>query len=376
MRELDAERRAVRDMCREAAAELRTRGAAVDANPLELADHLDVPVLRMARLASTPKAYRGSSTAAGVTPSEGCLSRAVASLELSRGDAGLVVGNTGPALAGLVVEALGSDAQREVFYRALEDGRTWSFCAVSEPRHGSDATALETGLLPDPDGGGHRLHGSKRYITNGSRGAVGVVLARTGPSPLSIRAVLVRCPAPGFTARPLDMVGLRAAEFSELSLDGMRVAPEMLLGGHLRASRRGVWGLSRAFNQTRLQVAAMALGVAFAAYDYAREHRPGHEGHELLGERLDAARSLLYDAAAEADHAPDALRAPSMAKLHATDLAVRTVRRVADVLGPGSLLTHPLLEKWSRDVCAFEFMDGTSNILRLHIAATAAPAGV
>jgi alkylation response protein AidB-like acyl-CoA dehydrogenase len=77
---------------------------------------------------------------------------------------------------------------------------------------------------------------------------------------------------------------------------------------------------------------------------------------------------MLYDAAAEVDHCPDDRRPASIAKLHNTALAIRTTRWAAKALGPGSMLEHPLLEKWSRDVYAFEFMDGTSNILRLHTA--------
>jgi alkylation response protein AidB-like acyl-CoA dehydrogenase len=146
-----------------------------------------------------------------------------------------------------------------------------------------------------------------------------------------------------------------------------------VLGSHLPASRRGLWGASRTFNVVRLQIAAIALGAAFAAVDYVREQRPRWAGHELVSARLEAARALLYDAAAEIDRAPDDRRPPSVAKLHTTDLAVRTTRWAAASLGPGSLLEHPLLEKWSRDVQAFEFMDGTSNILRLHTAPNVAP---
>jgi alkylation response protein AidB-like acyl-CoA dehydrogenase len=87
----------------------------------------------------------------------------------------------------------------------------------------------------------------------------------------------------------------------------------------------------------------------------------------VVSARLDAATALLYESAAAVDLQPDAVRPPSTAKLHATDLAVRTTHWAARALGPGALLEHPLLEKWSRDVHAFEFMDGTSNIQRLHI---------
>jgi alkylation response protein AidB-like acyl-CoA dehydrogenase len=199
------------------------------------------------------------------------------------------------------------------------------------------------------------------------------VFARTGPTALSIRAVLLRCPTPGYSGRALDMIGLRGARIGELSFDAVHVPRDQVLGNHLPTSQRGIWGAGRAFNAMRVQIAAQALGLAFAVRDYVCEQRPGWSGHELVSARLEAARALLYDVAVAVDHAPNDPRPPSIAKLHTTDLAVQLTRWGEYALGPGSLLEHPLLEKWCRDVCAFEFMDGTGNILRLNIAPNAAP---
>lgn len=369
MTELDPALRELRAACREAAADLRGRALAVDADPADMERHLDSPALAMIRGATTPKRFRryDAASAADGYATESCLARVVATVEVARGDAGLLVANPGPALAGTVVDALGSEAQQELFYETIADGRTWTFFAMTEPARGSDATAIEARFDADPDDG-YRLHAHKRYISNGSRGGIGVVFGRTGASPLTIRAALVRCPVEGFTGQPLDMMGLRGARISELFFDGVHVPREMLLGSHLPVSRRGIWGASRVFNAMRVQIAAMAVGVAFAACDYVREQRPGWSGHELVSARLAAARAVLYDAAAAVDHSPDDRRPPSIAKLHGTDLAVRVTRWAAAALGPASLLHHPLLEKWCRDVHAFEFMDGTSNIQRLHIA--------
>jgi alkylation response protein AidB-like acyl-CoA dehydrogenase len=374
--ELEPHLRRLRDMCREAGADLRAHALSVDSDPADMERHLDSPTLALVRAAATPKQFRGTDLDdAGYPYNDSCLSRVVAGVEMARGDAGVLVANTGPALAGVAVDALGSDEQQELFYRTIADGRTWTFFAMTEPEHGSDATALRSRLVPDPQGDGYLLHGAKRYVSNACRAGIGVVFARTGDSPLSIRGALVNCPAPGFEAAPLEMVGLRGARISEISLDAVPIPRSRLLGSHLPASRRGLWGASRAFNNMRVQIAALALGVAFAARDYVLEQRPGWSGHELASARLDAALALVYRAAAEIDLAPDARQPPSVAKLHATDTAVRTTRWAAAALGPGSLLEHPLLEKWSRDVHAFEFMDGTSNILRLHIAQNGALPG-
>ncbi len=352
-----------------AAADLRSRALAVDRDPDDLEQHVNGVGMRMVREATTPPRYR---TASELTPPQGygpdtCRARVVATVELARGDAALLTASPGPSLAGVVVDALASEAQQDEFYGAIADGHGWTFFAMTEPDLGSDATTLRSSLERDPDGG-YRLHGVKRYISNGTRGRVGVVFARTGPSPLSIRAVLVRCPADGCERRALDMVGLRGARISELEFAGVHVPDEAVLGAHLRTSQRGLWGAMRTFNHMRVHIGAMAVGTAIALAEYVDEHRPGLAGTEVFSARLAAARRVLYDAADSVDHRPQDPGPPSLAKLNGTVLAVQVARWAGTALGPAALLEHPLLEKWTRDVPAFEFMDGTSNIQRLQVA--------
>lgn len=369
---MDTELRLLRDLCREHAEDLRSRALAVDTAPDDLAAHLASPTLAMLRNASTPARFRTEPAPPGAAAyPERCLARVVANLELARGDAAVLSANTGPSLAGLAVDALGSDAQQETFYRTIADGGAWTFFAMTEPDRGSDATAMTTRLVRAD--GTQRLHGVKRYIANAARGTIGVVFARTGGTALSIRAVLLDSPAPEISRRALPMLGLRGARFGELTFDGVPVPEDRVLGAHLPASRRGMWGAARVFNVMRMQIGAQALGLAFAVRDYVRARRPGSPGLELVSAQLYAARELLYTAAGQVDATPDDRRPPSLAKLHTTELAVRVTRWAEAALGSGSLLEHPLLDKWCRDACAFEFMDGTGNVLRLQIAPSAAP---
>lgn len=375
MRELSQRLRELRELSRELAVELRRDALAVDADPFDTARLRDSATLELLRLVGTPKAFRaGEIPACAEEFTESCLGRVVANVELAAGDASVMNACAAPSLAGLTVEALGDDKQQDLFYRDLAENRSWTFFGMTEPEHGSDATAMETRLDPDPDSGsGYRLNGAKRYVANAERGTIGVVFARIGPTPLSIRAVMLRHPTPGFTGTSLDMMGLRGARIGQMTFDAVPVPRDMVLGRHLPASRRGMWGAVRAFNIIRLQIGAQALGVAIGIRDYVCAQRPDWTGHELMSARLAAAQELLYDNAIEIDRFPDHRRAPSIAKLHATNLAIEATRWAESALGPGSLLEHPLLEKWCRDVCAFEFMDGTSNILRLTIAPDAAP---
>ncbi|SFC88331.1 acyl-CoA dehydrogenase family protein [Streptomyces aidingensis] len=365
----DSRVRAVRDRAREAAGDLRARALSIDTDPRTMAPHLDSEVYAAIRHGETPEEYRwGPEPPGAVLPDRhSCLQNVVGMCELARGDVGALLACPAPGLAGTFVEFLGSEEQKKRFYERVADGRTWTFFAMTEPGRGSDATAMESRLVRDGQGG-WLLHGTKRYIGNGARGGIGVVFARTRRSALSVRAALVELPVPGWRAEPLDMVGLRGAALSEIRLDAVPVPGHMLLGEHLPATRRGIWGAVRTFNTMRLRVAAAAVGTALAMAAYVREHRPGAPGARRAVARAEAARSLVYEAAARIDRDPDRGYLSCAAKLGATRMAVETAHWAAAALGPAGLLDHPLLEKWTRDVCAFEFMEGTGNIQRLHVA--------
>jgi alkylation response protein AidB-like acyl-CoA dehydrogenase len=357
--ELNAEAHRVWVRARELAVDLRARALAVDAAPDSLDEHLDSPALQAIGQLD-PIALGTFGTVATL-------------IELARGDAGMVLAAPGPALAGVLTRLIGDEAQNERLDAAMAGGRAWGFLAVTEPTVGSDAGRLRTELRPD-GAGGYLLHGTKRFIGNGYRGAAGVVLARTGAGPLSLRAVLVDRSGIPWQARPLDMIGLRGAQISELTFTGHPVRPEDLLGNHLKSLRRGMWGLTQAFNTVRVQVAAMAVGTARAVHDYVSAERrqwtvPARGELDAAADRIESVRHLVLRAARDVDaDRHDGYRA-AMSKLLAVRVARHVCGRLPRLLGPGALLEHPLLEKWWRDVAAFEFMEGTSDIQRLQVAA-------
>ncbi|TCK22298.1 acyl-CoA dehydrogenase family protein [Pseudonocardia endophytica] len=369
----------LREQCREVALTLRARALAVDADPGDHEPTLELlrgpsSTARILRSVSTPERFRTEELPDGAAVlTRRCLARVVANLELARGDAGVLQSIPGPSLAGLAVDALGDDTQQEEFYRVAAEPGTWTFFGMTEPDHGSDATAIGSTLTVDDDGG-YRLNGAKRYVGNAARGTIGVVFARTGPSPLNLRATLLRRPADGFDGEALEMLGMRGARIGEMRFDDVHVPRASVLGHHLPASRRGIWGAGEAFNTMRLQLAAQAVGVATAVVDEVRALRPGWSGHEVVTAELAAARELVFDAAGILDEGRDRRQWPAVAKLHAVNLAVRLGAWAEAAVGPGGLLEHPLLEKWCRDLRAYEFMDGTTNVLRLATAAELARA--
>jgi alkylation response protein AidB-like acyl-CoA dehydrogenase len=268
----------------------------------------------------------------------------------------------------VVVDLLADDAQRDRCRSALADARSWAFCAITEPQGGSDVLGLRTQLRRTPEG--LRLSGSKMYVGNASRSRLGVVLARTGPSPLHIRAVVVPADAPGVRGSALPMAGLRGARIGRLTFTDVPVRDEDVLGSHLPPSRRGLWGAIRAFASVRVQVGAMAVATAAAVCDYLAEQGTARADAELATyrARIEAAESLLLRAAAAVDRDEGRGQLSALAKVTATRLAMDVTTRLPARLGRGALLDHPLLEKWRRDAAGFEFMEGTTAMQLLHVA--------
>ncbi|GAB3892859.1 acyl-CoA dehydrogenase family protein [Kibdelosporangium lantanae] len=367
MIELDDHAKALRDHGADLATDLREHAMLVDTDPYDMKPHLDLPAYELIRYFQTPPEFSDGPVRIGRFTYEprSVLQQVVLTLELAYGDAGMALACPSPSLAGVLVDHLGDDTQREWFHRSAVD--SWTFFAVTEPGRGSDATALETRLDKETSNV-YRLTGAKRYIGNGERGSLGVVLARTGPGPLSVRAALVQADRPGFHGSNLDMIGLRGACLGEITLDDVEVPAEMLLGRQLPATRRGMWGAIRVFNIMRANVAALAVGTGLALVDLVRAERADAPGSAELAVRLEACRRLVYAAGAAVDHDRDAGTPSSTAKIAATALAREASRWAVRSLGAAALVEIPLLEKWTRDVCAFEFMEGTSDIQRQHVA--------
>lgn len=368
----------LRAVVRELARPLREISLTVDRDPAQL-PRLVRETLPWRQLAGLPAACRPAPLRVdgrSVT-GESCSEQTVIWEELARADAGVALGLPGPVMSGRVVAELADTAQRERYYDLLAGPEpVWTFFGMTEPAHGSDPASMRTTLTEDPDSpdGGLRLTGTKRFIGNGARAAIGVLFARRRAGPLGLTAVLLETSRPGFAAVPLDTLGVRGLELSELRLSGVPVAEDDVLGQHLSATRRGMWAAVRTFNRFRPVVAALALGVAQAAHEYAEEHLSatpdasrGYRAHGF-GDQLAGVRAMVRAAALAADHDPGAGTAASAAKLRATRLAEELTVAAARALGPGGRWEHPLLDKWVRDARAFEFMEGTSNVQRLGIA--------
>ncbi|WDO09729.1 acyl-CoA dehydrogenase [Streptomyces murinus] len=285
------------------------------------------------------------------------------------GDAAALLSAPGSLTAGMLVAALGDDEQQSAFFGRLHERPTWTFLAMTEPGGGSDATRLDTTLAPA--GSSFVLNGEKRYVGNAHRAETGVVTARTRPGPLGIRCVLVDTRAPGFSAAPIPTLGMRGA-LGAMRFTDLAVPEEALLGRHLPATRRGMWGWLHAFNPLRCVAAALGVGLARATHLYVAAQLAGQaaarrRGLAELEARIAGVRSLTMAAARAVDADPGNAHLPAAAKTAAAGLAVGATTTALRLLGPGARLEHPLLDRWARDAHGIEHMEGTSHIQRMAV---------
>jgi alkylation response protein AidB-like acyl-CoA dehydrogenase len=361
---------ALRGEARALAEDVRAIAFALERDPDALRRRPDLPAVATMATFGIPPEHNPAPLTSGPHRFYGdrSIELAIMMEEIAASDVAAVFALPGPALSGIPILDLGSRRQRERYYGQLVAEPTCTFFALTEPARGSNAGELETSLAPDGDG--LSLRGVKRYVSNGARARLGVVLARRHAGPLGIVAVLVDTSAPGFRARALPTVGLRGAQLTELTFDGMRVGADDVLGAHLPATRRGMLAVVRMFNRSRPMVAAMGVGLARAGLDYVHEHRPQLRGSQraaldALGRRLAAVRSLVHRAAAAVDRDPADGYLASAAKARAAAVAQDATRVAPTLLGPGARLQHPVLDKLARDAMGFEFMEGTTNLQKL-----------
>ncbi|WP_055699691.1 acyl-CoA dehydrogenase family protein [Streptomyces silaceus] len=374
MIELDRHHRLLQEQAREWWAQVRPHALDVDRDPTLPTRLLHLPGLDVLATAQIPPEYNPDP----LTVSGRCfhlmtaLERVVYYEEAAWGDLATALAAPGAPMAGVLVDTLGDRAQKEWFYGRLLAEPTWTFFALTEPDHGSDAAAMTTSLTRADEDGPWRLDGAKKYVGNAVRGRLGVVFARTGKGPLGVNAVLVEAGQPGLDARPVDTLGLRGAQLGALTLESVDIAPERMLGRHLSPTRRGMAGWLRTFNLLRPVVASMGVGLARAALEYVRTRRdsPTHAEQlrlDALERRVEGVRRLTRRAAAAADADITAGQLACMAKLRAARLAEDVTVAALEFFGPGARLDHPLLEKLARDARGIEFMEGTENIQRMSV---------
>jgi alkylation response protein AidB-like acyl-CoA dehydrogenase len=298
--------------------------------------------------------------------------------ELGRADSnvrGIVSVSNG--LYGKSVARWGTAEQRARLLPGLASGEALGCYALTEPGAGSDPGALET--RAERDGGEWVLSGQKIFITLGSWAANALVFARTGePGPRGITCFVVPTGTPGFEARPIKgKLGLRAQDTSELFLDGVRVPGENVLG----ELGGGFKVAMSALDHGRISLAAGCVGIAQACLDasiaYTKERRQFGRpvaSFQLVQEFLadiavetEAARLLVWRAAATADRGERHTVEASYAKYFASEVAVRAANAAVQAHGGYGYVDEYPVGKYLRDARVTTLYEGTSQIQKLLI---------
>lgn len=318
-----------------------------------------------------PEAYGG----AGLDT----LAYAIVVEEISRADGSLgltVASHNG--LGTSHIATFGDDAQKQKYLPKLASGEWLGAWALTEPGSGSDSA----GLLTRADKHGNRwlLNGTKIFVTQGSVGGVCVVLASSDPSlkHRGITAFAIDRGTPGANAsRKLEKLGMRSSDTVELSLVDVDVDDGQRVG----AIGAGFSDAMQVLDKGRISIGALALGLGegalAAAINYAKERRAF--GHVIADYQaiqwmiadsrteLDAARLLLWRAAALADRGHAFGREAAMAKLFASEAAQRACDRALQIHGGYGYTREFPVERHLRDVRLCRIGEGTSEIQRLVI---------
>src|SRR6266516_2599699 len=300
--------------------------------------------------------------------------------ELCRGDAS--VGITMWAHNSLCtnhIAGFGSEAQKRTYLPRLASGEVLGAWGLTEPGAGSDAAALQT--RAELRGGEWILNGSKAFITNASVGGIAVVIARTDPGKGSrgISAFVLEKGLPGFSAgKPYRKLGLHASDTAELIFEDARVPAANLLGER----GMGFVHAMQVLEGGRIAMAAMAVGIAQAAIDHSVTYMKQRTafGQTLaefnglqgmiadLGTDVEAARLLTLRAAALKDAGKPARTAASMAKVFASEVAMKAATKALQIHGGAGYITEFPIERIFRDAKLTEIGEGTSENQRMVIA--------
>ncbi|MFD4640672.1 acyl-CoA dehydrogenase family protein [Lentzea sp. NPDC058436] len=296
--------------------------------------------------------------------------------EVARGDSA-VRGIISVSL-GLVAKSIakhGTEEQKRRWLPGLTSGTLVGCFALTEPGTGSDAGNLVSKATKTDNG--YRISGRKVFITNGTWADVALVFARTGgPGPKGISAFLVPTDTDGFTATEIKgKLGMRGQATAEITLDDVEVPDDALL------STEGFKLAMGALDKGRMSVAAGCVGAARGALEAALKYAGEREqfgrpiaGFQLVQELLadmavetDAARLLTWRVADLADRGEPFGTEASMAKLFASEAAVKVANSAIQVFGGYGYIDEYPVGKYLRDARVTTLYEGTSQIQKLLI---------
>jgi alkylation response protein AidB-like acyl-CoA dehydrogenase len=307
------------------------------------------------------------------------ISYVLAMEEISKIDASAsVVMSVNNSLVCWGLEKYGTEEQKEKYLKPLASGQIHGGFCLSEPEAGSDATSQKT--TAEDMGDYYLLNGTKNWITNGNSGSVFLVMAQTNPElkHKGINCLIVEKGMPGFeVGKKEDKLGIRGSDTHSLMFTDVKVP---------KANRIGEDGFGFKFamgvlNGGRIGIAAQALGIASGAYElalkYSKERKSfgkpisEHQAIQFkladMATKIDAARLMVWNAAALKDQKKDFVKEAAMAKLYASQVAMEATVEAIQIHGGFGYVKEYHVERLMRDAKITQIYEGTSEIQRLVI---------
>ncbi len=299
--------------------------------------------------------------------------------ELSRADAGVgVTVAVHTSAVTLPILTFGTDEQRARFVPPLARGEHLGSFALTEAEAGSDAGALRTKADPNEDG--WTITGAKQWITNGEHAGTFLLFARTDqdtPGARGVSAFVLDAEHVRIT-RTEEKLGLNSSVTNDIVVEGAEVGRDRLL----HEEGKGFAVAMTTLDGGRIGIAAQALGIAQAAYDFARNYSLERSQfgkriaefqaiqHKLadMSMEIDAARLLVYRAAWLKEQGKPHTEEGAKAKLFASEMARRQTAEAIQILGGYGYTKEFPVERYYRDAKITEIYEGTSEIQRLVIA--------
>ncbi len=312
-----------------------------------------------------------------VESGQGITNMCIVTEELSKACSGIALAFAGTGLGAFPILLFGTEEQKKKYLPRIASGKSLAAFGLTEPNAGSDAGAIRTTAVRDGDH--FVVNGNKIFITNGGEADVYTVVVVTNPSKgaRGASALIVEKGTPGFGfGKKESKMGIRASMTRELVFDNARVPVENLLG----KEGAGFMVAMKTFDVSRPGVAAQALGIAEGALEetlrYAHQRR--QFGQSILSFQgiqwmlanmatgIEAARALVFEVADMIDrgHAKDVAHLSAMAKVFASDVAMRVTTDAVQLLGGYGYMTEYPLEKMMRDAKITQIYEGTNQIQR------------
>jgi len=301
--------------------------------------------------------------------------------EFCRVDSGIGIALSLSDFASEVILRFGTKEQKEKYLIPLTQGKAISAGGFTEPDHGSDITLMSTQAVKEGDE--FVINGTKTFITNGVIADYVVVLCQTdfdaSPTYRGQSTIVVEKGTPGFEATEVgEKMGIKMTSTAELSFRDVRVPAGNLVG----EENRGFYQVLEFFDESRIEIAAQAVGIAQGAYEralqYAKERTQfGRKiaefqaiQHKLaeMATKIETARLLLYKAAWNFDQGRIDPKLTSMAKFYAGRVAVEVADEAIQIFGGYGYIADYDVERFYRDARITEIYEGTREIQKNTIA--------